>query len=283
MGLFDIFKNKEKLRAYDRCKKEIPENDIRMIVNNRFDQNGFQRKTQNEKCSICLRSINKGEVFRYEGKAYCKECYNRKRASTAPDTHALDIQTNQDERFEHSDIPRSDLEMLNKTALSDSDNEDILDDITFIKDIKHFDSFPWHQFDILLDARIYGWDMMVSWADYMCEADLEGVSQVTISAHLGAGEKDITEQFKANSEKISRIPEVSAEGSSLSVAGISRALRAPMKIVWFNQTQVLRFFTFIDDEVIVRKYAETVIRRSFGTENEMKAAKPIPDDQASVK
>ena len=46
----------------------------------------------------------------------------------------------------------------------------------------------------------------------------------------------------------------------------------------FNQTQILRFFTIIDNEELVKKYAETVIRRTFGTENEMKLGKPIPEE-----
>lgn len=49
-----------------------------------------------------------------------------------------------------------------------------------------------------------------------------------------------------------------------------------MKIVWFNQTQVLRFFTIVDDETLIKKYIETVIRRTFGTNDAMKLAKPIP-------
>ena len=60
------------------------------------------------------------------------------------------------------------------------------------------------------------------------------------------------------------------------LCGISRELKAPMKIVWINQTRVLRFFTLLDDELFVRRYAETVVRRSFGTENAMKLGKPIP-------
>lgn len=49
-----------------------------------------------------------------------------------------------------------------------------------------------------------------------------------------------------------------------------------MKIVWFNQTKILRFFTIIDDDTLIKKYAETVVRRTFGTPDAMKLAKPIP-------
>ena len=65
----------------------------------------------------------------------------------------------------------------------------------------------------------------------------------------------------------------------LSIAGISKTLKAPMKIVWINQTNALRFFTLVDNDLLIKKYVETVIRRTFGTENAMKLGKPIPDGQ----
>ena len=54
-----------------------------------------------------------------------------------------------------------------------------LNDITFIEDMKHIQAGPWHQYDVLFAAQGYGWDMMIDWADYMTESDLEHISQVT--------------------------------------------------------------------------------------------------------
>lgn len=153
-----------------------------------------------------------------------------------------------------------------------------LDDITFIREMKHIPAGPWHQYDVLLAARGYGWDMMKDWADYMAEADLEHISQVTAGS-LGAQERDITVSYSSNGSKCKNTPELNVEMGVLSVAGISKTLKAPMKIVWINQTQVLRFFTLSDDELIVKKYVETMIRRTFGTENAMKLGKPIPEGQ----
>ena len=65
----------------------------------------------------------------------------------------------------------------------------------------------------------------------------------------------------------------------LAIGGISRTLKMPVKIVWFNQTRVLRFFTPVDDEMLLTKYIETVIRRTFGTKDAMKLAKPVPDNE----
>ena len=156
--------------------------------------------------------------------------------------------------------------------------EDYLDDITFIREMKHISNGPWHQYDILLAARGYGWDMMKDWADYMADADLEHISQVTTSS-LGAQEKDITSSYEGHGGKCKSTPELDAEMSVLSIAGMSKTLKAPMKIVWINQTQVLRFFTLVDDEVLVKKYVETTIRRTFGTGNAMKVGRPIPEGQ----
>ena len=153
-----------------------------------------------------------------------------------------------------------------------------LDDITFIREIKHITAGPWHQYDVLLAARGYGWDMMKDWADDMSDADLEHISQVTTGS-LGVQEKDITKSYTDNGGKCKNTPELNLEMGILSVAGMSKTLRAPMKIVWINQTQVLRFFTLVEDELLIKKYVETTIRRTFGTDNAMKLGKPIPEGQ----
>ena len=58
--------------------------------------------------------------------------------------------------------------------------EEILDDISFIQDMKHIaGDGPWHQYDFLLAAQPYGWEYMVDTAAYMESADLDGISTVT--------------------------------------------------------------------------------------------------------
>ena len=152
-------------------------------------------------------------------------------------------------------------------------NEEYIDDVTYIRDIKHIPSVPWHQYDVLLSAQGYGWDYIIDWANYMATTDLEQISQVTVSSADKSA--DITESYIKSNGKFSETEELKNEEASLSVAGISKTLKAPMKIVWFNQTQVLRFFTIVDDETLIKKYIETVIRRTFGTNDAMKLAKPI--------
>lgn len=156
--------------------------------------------------------------------------------------------------------------------------EEYLDDITFIQEMKHIAAVPWHQYDILLAAQGYGWETMVDWADYMCDAELEGVSEVIVG-ELGGATDNISAQFKNNGNKLKGLAEIDTERGSLSVAGMSQTLRAPMKIVWINQTRVLRLFTWVNDETLIKKYVETVVRRTFKTENAMKLGKPIPEKQ----
>lgn len=163
-------------------------------------------------------------------------------------------------------------------APSTSSSAEYIDDITFIREMKHIAAGAWHQYDVLLAARGYGWDMMKDWADYMAEADLEHISQVTVGT-LGTQEKDVTESYSNSGGKCKGTPELNTEMGMLSVAGMSKVLKAPMKVVWTNQTNVLRFFTTTDDELRVKKYTETMIRRTFGTANAMKLGKPIPKGQ----
>ncbi len=151
---------------------------------------------------------------------------------------------------------------------------DYLKDDTYIREIVHISSGSWHQYDVLMNTCGYGWDTMKDWAEYMAEADIKSISQVTVS-NPGTQDKDITNYYFKYGGKCKNMPALITEMGMLSIAGESKALKAPMKIVWINQTQVLRFFTLVNDEFLVKKYAETTIRRTFGTENAMKLGKPI--------
>lgn len=148
-------------------------------------------------------------------------------------------------------------------------DSEYLNDMTYIQEVKHI-SGPFEQYDILLAAGGYGWDYMTSSADYMANADLKDVQQVTMQAIAGAEENDITKAYKSVGHATG-LP----ENGVLSMAGISNSLNGPVKVVWFNQTRVLRVFALTDDETLIRKYVETLIRRSFNTADAMKLGKPL--------
>lgn len=151
-----------------------------------------------------------------------------------------------------------------------------LDDVTFIKSMHHTSpgGTIWQQYDVVLDARGYGWDAMKDWADYMAEADLEHISEVMVGT-LGAEKRNLTESYASHGGKCKQTPELETEQGYLSIAGNSRTLMAPMKIVWINQTNTLRFFTLERKDFLMMKYVETVVRRTFGTADAMKLGKPL--------
>ena len=67
------------------------------------------------------------------------------------------------------------------------------------------------------------------------------------------------------------------ESGVLSIGGKSKSIGGPVMIVWTNQTQFLRILTVIDNDEILRRYTETMIRRTFNTPDAMKLAKPIQE------
>ena len=134
-------------------------------------------------------------------------------------------------------------------------------DPPFVKEIKHLSLGAWHQYDILIDARIYGWDAMIDWAEYMVANDLDMISEVTVSA-MGQEDRNITEEYR-QAGSFRTMETLKEEFNCLSVAGMSKGVGGPLKIVWFNQSRMLRFFTIANDEARMRNYAETMIRRKF--------------------
>ena len=155
--------------------------------------------------------------------------------------------------------------------------ETMLDDVSYIQEIQHTSGkvgfVLWQQYDILLAARPYGWETMVDWASYMETADFDGIDSVVIG-ELGEQDIELAHVYNQHKVGLKNFDRLAEERGSLSIAGHSRTLNDDVKIVWFNQTRGLRVFTHIDDETLITKYVETVIRRTFGTKDAMKLAKP---------
>ena len=160
-----------------------------------------------------------------------------------------------------------------------TDNEEYLDDITFIKDMKHSANGPFHQYDVLLDAQKYGWDYMIDTADYLAGADLRSVTEVR-TGDLGSQGMDITGSYHEHGDKFRDTPQLKVERGFLSVAGDSAAIEAPVKVMWVNQTRAMRLYTLKEDEMLVRKYIETLIRRSFGSDDAMKLGKNAAEQES---
>lgn len=152
-------------------------------------------------------------------------------------------------------------------------DSDIIDDMSYIAELKHFEG-PWNQYDFLLASQGYGWDYILDSADYMTNAELENIGTVSISKILGANEEELVSEYKAEGS-IKNMKSLSEEAGALGLGGMSKIIGGPVKIVWLNQTRVIRIFTPKNDEDLLTRYAESIIRRNFGTKDAMKKARPV--------
>jgi len=153
----------------------------------------------------------------------------------------------------------------------------MLDDVSYIQEIKHLygnvgNAF-WKQYDILLATQHYGWETMVDWAAYMESADFDNIDSIAVANPTDDEGIELAHVYNQNKVGLKNIEWLKEEYGILSIAGHSRTLNDSVKIVWYNQTNTLRLFTHINDEVLVTKYVETLIRRTFGTKDAMKLAK----------
>jgi len=175
-----------------------------------------------------------------------------------------------DDKYEEKTSHKTDEDPIDSYA-------DEIDDLSYIRSIKHLMCGPWNQYDILLAASRYGWDYMVESADYLDNVDIDNIGTISVSTMIGTDETEYIDEYRASGESISSMESLKNEGSALGIGGMSKCIGGPVKIVWINQTNILRVFTTFDDEEKVNRYIETVIRRTFGTPDEMKKAKAVEE------
>ncbi len=154
----------------------------------------------------------------------------------------------------------------------------MLDDTSYIQEVQHLSGqvgfVVWQQYDILLATQPYDWWTMVDWANYVEAEELDSLDSLRIGAP-GQEETELVHVYNQNKVGLKNFDRLKEEYGSLSIAGHSRTLNDDVQIVWFNQQKVLRIFTHINDEAVITRYAETLIRRTFGTPDAMRPAKPI--------
>ena len=158
--------------------------------------------------------------------------------------------------------------------------EPMIDDISYIQEIKHLSGkvgfVLWQQYDVLLASQKYGWETMVDYVAYMETADIKDIDSISVADMSDEQSTELVHVYNQSKVGLKKFDKLAEERGMLSIAGYSRTLKDSVKMVWFNQTRVLRLFTHIDDETLITKYVETVIRRTFGTDDAMKLAKPVP-------
>lgn len=288
-GVYAVYKGKEYTSGEVDGRIILRSTDIEDVEKCGFEKHEPFMVRGEEKPIVCVKYVNPQEIEKYYRvytnayyRGYCFSVVSEKgqevlifvSGGNQRDWEALGMER-EDILSYHKWVKKSEVRLETKeTPLKLPQADKYLDDVTYIRDIKHIKSGPWHQYDVLLAARGYGWEAMISWADYMAASDLAEVHQVTAGS-----DEDITESYKRSNGKCIETPELKTERGYLTIAGISKTLKVPVKIVWINQSRVIRLFTTSADYLLVRKYVETVIRRTFGTKDAMKLGKPIPDKQ----
>ena len=155
----------------------------------------------------------------------------------------------------------------------------MLDDTSYIQEMKHlygkYGFAVWQQYDFLLATQHYGWETMVDWAAYMESADIDKLDSIVVADMTDDTGIELAHVYNQDKVGLKNFERLVEEHGILSIAGNSRTLNDSVKIVWYNQTRALRIFTHINDETLITRYVETVIRRTFGTKDAMKLAQPV--------
>ena len=169
--------------------------------------------------------------------------------------------------------------VIHRRQMKKIKEESFIDDDSYIESIQQLSGkvgfVTWQQYDILLATQKYGWGTMVDLAAYLETADINPIDSITVSDIADVNSVELAHVYNQSKVGLKNFDKLAEEKGVLSIAGRSCALKDSVKIVWFNQTRVLRLFTPINDETLVRKYIETVIRRTFGTNDAMKLARVI--------
>ena len=111
----------------------------------------------------------------------------------------------------------------------------------------------------------------------MTKIDLDQIGTVQAAKVPGGAETELIDEYESTGRSVKAMPSLVREGADLGIGGLSLILGAPLKIVWFNHTRVIRIYPPVNDEKLMTRYAETLIRRTFATPDAMKLARPVKE------
>ena len=138
--------------------------------------------------------------------------------------------------------------------------------VSYIEDMKQLafkmGDTVWQQYDILLATRGYGWDDIIEAADYLASADMDYIDSISTSSPTSPTE-ELVHAYRQSKGRLKDLSLLAEEKGSLGLAGHSRKFDRSLKIVWYNQTRVLRIFSMFDDAALIREYVETMMQRAF--------------------
>ena len=138
--------------------------------------------------------------------------------------------------------------------------------VSYIEDMKQLafkmGDTVWQQYDILLATRGYGWDDIIEAADYLASADMDYIDSISTSSPTEETE-ELVHAYRQSKGSLKDLSLLAEEKGSLGLDGHSRKFDRSLKIVWYNQTRVLRIFSMFDDAALIREYVETMMQRAF--------------------
>lgn len=142
-----------------------------------------------------------------------------------------------------------------KAAPTENERKSVVVDI---KEGERFGFFS--RYELLLNGA-YGWGFMQDAVQWLIDHDLDDVRTFSASVMPGFGEIELIDELVNNEMKVLQCPTVQEEDFGvLSVGGESKTLNCRVKLVFFNQTRVMRIFCeLMPDMQRAREYVETVL------------------------
>ncbi len=152
--------------------------------------------------------------------------------------------------------------------------DEMLDDTSFITGVSVIQTGKQFLYTFRITGS-YGWDYIRDSVDHLFTQDLE---KGTINLSVGDFDNytDITKNYKKGRKTGDASLEWARERGCAKIFGKSKSLKSFVSVIFYNQTQTLKLFLPLENKEIATAYIETLIRRSFGTPDQLKLAKPIP-------
>ena len=152
--------------------------------------------------------------------------------------------------------------------------DEMLEDTSFITGVSVVSTDKQCLYTLRLTSG-YGWDYIRDSVDYLVARDLEEKS-INISVGNFDAYTDITQSYLKGRKTGKASSEWGIERNCAKIFGKSKSLKSFVSVFFYNQTQVVKLILPIENKIIATAYIETLIRRSFGTPDQLKLAKPIP-------
>ena len=151
--------------------------------------------------------------------------------------------------------------------------KETLNDTSFITDVSTSQNGKFSSY-VFRITKGYDWEYICSSVDYLFSSDLDK-EHSSIMVLDNGDYTDITKEYLKGIKTGNPPPIWTREHGGVNITGKSKALKNFVSIFLYNQNQYLEFKFSLANEKVATAYIETLIRRSFGTRDQLKLAKPI--------